>query len=298
MKVALITGLIFLFGLQARTQGDENCFPKNLIVTAENLNFRRGANTSSEVIDQLENGERLSLISTERTRDQGYLTNYWNYWIKVERESTDEEGYVYGEYVKPQEIAYLNGFHAEEVQPGNWYGIYEEDRKVKIESISPSIKKTDVANSIVSDKKHVILFCSQNRIREGDINGTLYPMGKEYFKIGDCQDLVSLNNLKYGLVCTGEVSYSSGWMRRSNEKIILTIQEINGTTSNYREQDLSDCLLQVGEEGYKIQFAGDLNKDGLPELVISEATYGAIWAYYFRSNKGKLVLQSVTSVSN
>ncbi|MBK9737719.1 MAG: hypothetical protein IPO92_23365 [Saprospiraceae bacterium] len=59
---------------------------------------------------------------------------------------------------------------------------------------------------------------------------------------------------------------------RKNEKIIFLTTHIDGSKRHYVEQDLSGCISQFGEVGYQIHFAGDLNDDGIPELIISEGT--------------------------
>ena len=284
------------------SQTNQICQSKKLIVAAEDLNFRNGPSTDSKSIGKLNNSEKLTLLEIIGEEYENYWNDYSNSWIKVERDSTKEEGYVFGKYVKSQEMAYINYHDSDRLQPGNWYGIYKDKDKdkVKIEKANPEIEVIDEGyKSIKSDEKHKIIICTQDKFEEGQLNAKLFDFQSKYLKIGDQIRLLQIDNVEYSLVCTGEVSLNKGWILRKNEKIILLKTEIIGSNRKYTQQDLSDCIHKYGEIGYKIHFAGDLNKDKVPELIISEGSTKGGTVYYFISNKnGELELKSTTGISS
>ncbi len=273
------------------------CFPKKLMVAAENLNFRSEPNTNSQVIDQLDNSELLTFLDIKRFRNDRFP------WLKVKRDMTGEEGYVLGKYILSQEMACLNYNDADRMQSGNWYGIYKEGDEIKIEKATPTIEPMDGMDeeyhSIISKNKHKIIICSQSEIKEGKINGQLLQNQYRYFMIGSHQDLVTINETNFSLICSGDIHPERGYSERRNEKVIFATERFSGSQRFYKEQDLSEYIGQFGEYGYRILFAGDLNNDGIPELIISEGTTHVGAVYYFQSNeKGELELQSVTGSSS
>lgn len=289
--------LSFLFVQMAKGQIDMGCLPDKLIVAAENLNFREQPNTKSRIIGKLTNTEYLNLLEKENI--------YWKTlgfsWVKVQRLQTGEIGYVFGKYLKTPEMAYLNYHDSDRIQKGNWYGIYQEEGKVKIEKTTPKISELEEGFSSIigSSEKHKILVCSQDEIKEGEINGHILENDREYLKIGIQKRLLRIGDVEFSLVCTGEVEPNSTGLIRKNEKIIFLTTEIDGSRRHSVQQDLSDCIYQFGEVGYQIQFAGDLNNDGIPELIISGGTTHGGSIYYFRSSKeGKLELVSITGISS
>jgi hypothetical protein len=295
MKTLLIILFGFLFVGQINGQLNEKCLPKNLIVVAENLNFRTQPNTNSKSIARLENSELLTFIGLVRENDEDNYYDISSSWIKVKRNRTGEIGYVFGEYVMSQEMAYLNLNDADKIQSGNWYGIYNVGNKVLIEKSLPKISNSDEGFiSLVSNhEKHRIIICSQEIINEGEITGNLRD--EESLKIGINKRLAHIGNIDYSLACTGEYVIRNGNLIGENEKVILQKMFTSGLIKNYTQQDLTDCLLQFGGGEYIIHFTGDLNNDGVPELIISEASTQQRAVYYFRSNKsGILELQSIS----
>jgi hypothetical protein len=300
MKKLTLIVLSLLFVQLAKGQFDEGCLPDKLMVAAENLNFREKPNTESRIIGQLTNSELLTLIEIHEKKENIYWNTFEFSWVKVQRIQTGEIGYVFGKYLKTPEMAYLNYHDTDRIQKGNWYGIYQEGGKVKIEKTTPKISELDEGfSSIVgSSENHKILVCSQDEIKEGEINGHILENDREYLKIGIKKRLIRIGDFEFSLVCTGEVELNPPSLIRKNEKIIFLTTEIDGSRRHYVQQDLSDCISQFGEVGYQIHFVGDLNDDGIPELLISEGTTHGGNVYYFRSNKeGKLELVSITGVS-
>ncbi|MCP3932643.1 MAG: hypothetical protein GY705_26535 [Bacteroidetes bacterium] len=80
------------------------------------------------------------------------------------------------------------------------------------------------------------------------------------------------------------------------EKPSTNSKIIDGIKRKYSTQDISENFIKFGEIGYSVEFAGDLNRDGVPELIIYEGDANKSTAvYYFKSNpKGEIELQSIT----
>ena len=301
MKQSTLFVLSILFSVTAHAQFNETCLPEKLIVAAENLNFREGPSTDSKIIGKLTNSEFLTLVEIHDREEIIYWNTFEFSWLKVERIQTGETGYVLGKYLKTPEMAYLNYHDSDRVQRGNWYGIYQEGEKIKVEKTYPKIAELDEEFSSItgSREEHKILICSQDEIGEGEINGRIFENDTEYLKIGTQKRLVRIGDFEFSLACTGEVELNPPSLIRKNEKIIFLTTDIDGSRRHYFQQDLSDCISQFGEVGYQIHFAGDLNNDGIPELIISEGTTHGRSVYYFRSNEeGKLELASITGGSS
>jgi hypothetical protein len=299
-KLILLLPILLIFQI-ANAQFDEKCLPEKLIVAAENLDLREKPNTDSKIIGELSNSELLKLIEIHDREENIYSNTFEFSWVKVQRVQTGEIGYVLGKYLKTLEMAYLNRHESDRIQKGNWYGIYQEGGKVIIEKTNPRIIEIDEGFGSItgSREEHKILICTQDEIEEGEINGRIFENDKEYLKIGNQKRLIRIGDFNFSLICTGEVELIPPSLIRKNEKIIFLTTEIEGPRRHYVQQDLSDCISQFGEVGYHIHFAGDLNDDGIPELIISEGTTHGASVYYFRSNEqGKLELSSITGVSS
>ncbi len=296
MKNAILIILCFLINYQAKSQIEGNCFAKEYVVAAESLNFRSEPNSESKILDKLANSEKLTLIEIHNEEGEDrYCCEPWSSWLKVKRDINDEIGYVSGQYVKPQNIVYLNGQSCDRIQSGYWYGIYNEDGKTKIKKVNPKIKKeADRIISVESDKYKLIVG-SQEEFIEGAIQGILFKYPNEYIKIGTNRKLLRIGGHEFRLICTGEVKLKPPYeLKRVYEKLeILTIKSY----TDYKSQELTNCLFGFGNIGYQIHFIGDLNNDGYPELILSESgeTEGGM-LYYFMSNKeGELELKSLTN---
>ncbi|MFK7773633.1 MAG: SH3 domain-containing protein [Saprospiraceae bacterium] len=301
MKKAILLIISLLLNSQAKSQIEENCFGIEYIVAAENLNFRSQPNPESKIIGKLANAEKLTLIEIDNQNGEDRYCCYpWVEWLKVKREKNGEIGYVSGQFVKPQNIAYLNGQSCDRIQNGYWYGIYNEEGKAKIERVNPKVK-TEVdgsKNLSVESKKYRLIVGSQKEFKEGMIQGQLFKYPNEYIKIGTNRKLLRIGGNEFRLICTGEVKLEPPYeLQRVHEKLeLLTIKSY----TDFKSQELTNCLFGFGNIGYQIHFIGDLNKDGFPELILSESgeTEGGM-LYYFMSNKdGKLELKSLVNEEN
>ncbi|MFT5053278.1 MAG: hypothetical protein ACI97X_000288 [Oceanospirillaceae bacterium] len=299
MKKATLLIICFLFNYQAKSQIEESCFGKEYVVAAENLNLRSQANSESKILGKLANAEKITLIEihNEYGEDRN-CCKLWNSWLKVKRDNNGEIGYVSGRFVKPQNIAYLNNQSCDRIQSGYWYGIYNEDGKVKIKKVNPKLTGMEMdgdKNISVESEKYKLIIGSQEELKEGGVQGQLFKNPNEYIKIGTNRKLLRIDGNEFRLICTGEVKLEPPYeLQRVDEKLeLLTIKSY----TDYKSQELTNCLFGFGNIGYQIHFIGDLNDDGFPELIISESgeTEGGM-LYYFMSNKeGKLELKSLTS---
>lgn len=293
--------LLFLTNL-IQAQYKSNCIPQDLIVTGEDVNFRIEPSTNSTPKGKLVNGELLKFIALEPVGQNDGWNNLNDAWIKVKRISTVEEGYVFGKYVKPQEMAYHYSGDCDRIQNGFWYGIYQEGNKVFMVETKPKLQEVDKGYMSIAgnDEKQRILICSQSKLQEGPIEGRFFGQYGESISIGDKVNLLRIKDNSFKLACTGEVDLDRHMgFSRKNEKIYFIKEEIDGSQRHYTNQDLTECIQQFGEVGYTLIFAGDLNNDGIPEVIFSEATTRESAMYYFMSNPdGKLELKSVSYSSS
>ena len=292
MKQLLIIAQILLC-FQAIAQ---DYFPKDLIVTTAYLNFREKPSPKANIIATLENAEYLQTVKLVKNKNTNFYDyNLGNIWIKVRRAKDDKIGYVYGKYVKSQNIAYSNYQDCEKVQHGFWYGIYQKKNKPFLKKITPKVLLIDGYKTIQSnDERSKFLICSQKKLSEGEIMGQIYEGSPKSITIGTRQTLLRTKNNYFELACTGKVELAPYSFIRNEEKIYFLKTEISGGQSNYTEQELKG-ILKYGEIGYYLLFAGDLNGDGIPEIILSEGDNHSGTLYYFLSNeRGELELQSTT----
>ena len=265
--------------------------PKNLIVAAENLNFREEPNTESRVLDQLDNSELLETLELVKKGS----------WIKVRRKITNEVGYVFGKYVLPQNVAYPNFFDAWRIQNGNWYGIVEEENQLIFKSITPQItveKDSFIHESYIhSNEKNVkYIFCSQIELNPKKMSGQIMKQyqGKSLIPIGGEKTFELSDKLKLNFSSSGvksDLTFGYDYERVNKERVTLTIID----SKEKRVFDLSKDLLKFGESGYYLNFLGDLNDDGIPDFFLQEATTHGGAFYFFMSNEnGEIELQSIT----
>lgn len=283
-------------------QYPKTCMPQSLIVSGSEVNFRAEPNTTSKPIGKFIDGELINFISVIQHLDYGNWVNFSDAWFKVKRTTTGEEGFIFGKYVKPPEMAYYNHGDCERIQNGNWYGISQEGNNVIVEKIMPSLKKDDHGHlSIVGSKgEQKILVCSQSELNEGKIEGKFYGTYGENLSIGMKVNLLRIKDNNFSLACIGEVELGRFTeFIRKNEKVYFIIEEIDGSQRRYHKQDLTDCLRQFGEVGYTLIFAGDLNNDGIPEVIFSEGdNRGGIMYYFMSTQDRKLELKSIVESSD
>lgn len=287
LSILLIVNLV-----EAQFMGD--CMPRDLIVVGEGVNFRSEPNTSSASKGKLINGELLSFMEVIQGED--------NTWVKVKRVSTGESGFVFGKYVKTPEMAYRYYAECDRIQSGNWYGLVQEGNKVIVEKTIPVLQKDEMDYMAIvgKDESQKLLICSQSTLQEGPIIGKLFDEMEDNLTIGNKVEVLRTKDRVFSLICTGEVELESHLdFSRKNEKIYFVTEEVVGTRRLLSSQDLSDCIQKFGEVGYSIVFAGDLNNDGIPEVILYEATTQNGRMYYFMSNKDrKLELKGIAYSSS
>lgn len=275
------TILLILIGLSANTifaQVLPECHSKELIVTANNLNFRSAQNTSRQPIGQLENSELLTLIDFEMSKFDSFWGTYSSSWLKVKRNRTGEVGYVYGRYVRPQEKAYMTKWNDKKLISGICYGICEENNQLIIEKIE------NPSDTILDHEKYTITICSQGTLHEGEIIGSFNLWS--YIHIDSSELILNTEEYSYGI----KVTKNDNPNYRKNTSI--SFQKYDNDSNLMSSQDLGDCMALFGN--LEVEFIGDITNDGHPELVLSEGNeQGQMMIYYFRSNHtGLLELKS------
>lgn len=297
---SVFLSITILFGIQrANSQEIIKHLNPNLIVVADDLNFRSEANTSSNIISKLKRGEHLTLKNVVQSENNHYNL-FWGFerhWVKVVRESTGAVGFVYGDFVSNQNAAFFKNQDCSKIQNGNWYGLYHSNGEVFMVRVNPKIETSlDGYNFISSDStKYQFYICSNTRLREGKIDGTILTKKEKYITVNSKYPLIRIEENQFDLVGTGTVELRNGYLGISDKELIFLKTEIQNGNKKYYEQNLTKSIIGYGEVGYKIEFVGDLNRDGVPELILSEADNRSGTLYYFLSNeKGELELQSLT----
>lgn len=299
MKKEILLVMLLCLKFQLKPQVEEHCLVKEFMVVAENLNFRSEPNMESKILSKLDHSERLRVIEVHNEyaekRNPCYLSVEW---LNVRRIKTGEVGYVSSRYVKPVNIAYLNGQSADRLQNAYWYGIYNENGRAKIKKVMPKLTRETDGEIFLESDKYKLIIGSQEELKEGNVEGELFQYPNEYIKIGTNRKLLSMGEKEFRLVCTGEVELANAYeLSRFKERLLfLSIKSYK----DYEVQDLSTCLLGFGNIGYQIHFIGDLNRDGFPELILSETgdTEGGVLYYFMSNEEGKLELKSLTDGGN
>ena len=292
----LITLLIYLLTISfIKGQYFENCIPKDLIVTGDNVNFRREPNTNTTPIGKFDNGDLLRFIEVVLKNQNHNWIMLSESWLQAQKVSSGEIGFVFGKYVRPQESVNPMG---NKIQNGNWYAMYQEGSNVMLENTKPVLFIDHDGDTSIrgSNEKQMMLICSQLELIEGKINGRIFPYNEGHISIGRGEIIMRTPKYHYSLICTGEVQLDDHMgFTRINERLYFVTEEIDGSRRHYKKQDLTDCILKFGEVGYKLEFSGDLNNDGIPEIIFYEADTRESIMYYFMSNKeGQLELKSIS----
>lgn len=298
MKIIFFISSNFIISGFLEAQYFENCIPGELIVNGDRVNFRSEPNSNSTPIGKLIDGEPLIFNEIVLEEQGASWLSLNESWLKVKRVTTGESGFVFGKYVIPQEMAFLPYSDCDRIQKGNWYGIYKDGANVMVEKSIPVLKRDGEKGFKYiqsNDEKHTILICAQGSLTEGIIEGRIYGRDDGFLSIGRSAGLMRIKNNRFSLVCTGEVELNSIMQfTRINEKIFFVIEEIDGDQLHYFKQDLTECIHKFGEGGYKLIFAGDLNNDGVPEIIFSEGDNRQSLLYYFVSNRDRqLELKSI-----
>jgi hypothetical protein len=299
MKKLIIAIIILFQVLEVSSQEIIKHMNSNLIVVADDLNFRENDDTNSKVIAKLNRGEILTLLEVVKSKDMvnNLFLGFEGKWLKVARMSTGKIGYVHGDYVRNQNAIYRKNQDCSKIQNGFWYGVYNDKGRLYMSFANPRIKKSlDGYSCITTDSsKFQYYICSSTKLDTGIIEGNIFNKKNEYLKINSKISLVRINQNQYDIVCAGTAQLKEGSLNRINEEIYFLRTEIDGGNRQYYEQNLSNVILKYGEVGYKVEFAADLNGDGVPELIISEGDNRSGSLYYFLSNsQGNLELQSIT----
>ena len=100
MKKNFIYAIIFLlfFILSFNNCTKQNTtYRKNFTITNNNVNFRRDANLTSQILGQLNNGDRVEV--TQKGDKKEKIGQWDNYWYKIKTQQ-GIEGWVFGQFIK------------------------------------------------------------------------------------------------------------------------------------------------------------------------------------------------------
>lgn len=276
--------IIFTFVI-ANGQSKQINYPANHIVVAAKANFYSSPRINSNVIGVLTKGEKVATIGFKIIDIQNF--KFSDLWIKIRRNSDNKIGYVIGKSIKPVNQVYFEDSDCEIKQDGYWYGLKNKNNKTFINSFVPKIRTSfDFNKSIVSgDPKgqdnFSLFFSNDKKLKEGEI--TMGNLSQKHFKLGDYVSIFKSNNYEYFIEAKNGMYF---FVRKDNKgkQTVTKTQDITGLLGNY-----------LGVGSFRIDFVGDIDNDGIPEIVFSEVGGMYLITYYFKATlNSNFELQSLT----
>lgn len=293
VRLYLVIVIMFSF-VMLHAQINSECIKKTYVVSVDKLNMRKSPSVDSDVINQLSKGEQVLHLESVLIGDKKICSYQW---LKIKRIATGEIGFICGQYVHSLNRAFLNYGDLDRLGSGFWYGISKSKGKILFKPIKPTIKEFDGFRTLYLGKEYDLAFCLESEIIQNEIFAFPAEEDEVKFGVGDRFRLPSSSNgNSHWIAMPGEAVLKNGVMYAENERVIFVKGERDNGLTNYKHQDLTDCLYRNGEGGYVLHFAGDINGDGVPELVLSEGNTKVGHVYFFMSNEdGDLELVAINS---
>ena len=92
---AIIFSLFFILSFNNCTKQNTNN-KKTFTITSNNVNFRRYANLTSQILGQLNNGDRVEVVQKGDKKEK--IGQWNNYWYKIKTQQ-GIEGWVFGQFI-------------------------------------------------------------------------------------------------------------------------------------------------------------------------------------------------------
>lgn len=91
--IFIISFIIFPFNNCTKKNYDE----KNIFqITNNNVNFRREANLTSQILGQLNSGDQVKVVQKGEKKEK--IGKWENYWYKIKTQS-GIEGWIFGQFI-------------------------------------------------------------------------------------------------------------------------------------------------------------------------------------------------------
>jgi len=270
--------------------------PKELIVNATNLRFREEPNQNAHIIDVLKDGEFLEFKEFVAHSEPGF--NHYEKliysWLKVIRKQDGKTGFVYGQFVQPSCLALRYGQDYVKLPNLNWYGITLENEKPLLQISEPEIVGSKFNKMVIDSLQSYIIIGTKGSYKEGIIDGTVFHNENIFMLKEDESKVIEFQN-KYKLkieVCH-DIEFKS---EMSEVKIIqrLYVSIFNPNNKEILNQELTKQFNHMNNLGFWIHFIGDINKDFLPEMLISPINEKGGRNLWFESRNNQIKLQSIT----
>lgn len=292
MKKVLLTLLILVLSYNIYGQ---YFAPKELIVNATELRFRKEPNLSAEIIDILDDGELLHFLDFVPDRDPEfqYYERLGTSWLKVQRKQDGQVGYVYGQYVEPSCLALTYGQDYSRLPKLNWYGIKQKE-EIPFLSMTYPVLLGDQSNSIITDslESHLILG-TKNTYEEGQVDGTIFYNENVLILREREYKLIEIGSkLKLKIEVCHDLEFVDTNKERTIERLYVTVYQKDGKEVLY--QELTEQFHHTKNWGFRIRFVGDINKDNLPEILITPIKEKGGRNLWFMSRNNTIELQSIT----
>lgn len=291
MKKALIIILVFV---QSNNICGQYFAPKELIVNATELRFREEPNQNAEIIDILEDGELLRFLDFVPHSEPRFL--YYEKlttWLKVNRKQDGKTGFVYGQYLQPSCIALTYGQDYYRLPKLNWYGITLKE-EIPFLSITYPVLEGNEPNTVITDSlKSYFMVGTKKKYEEGQLDGTVFHNENLLILREDEYKVLEIgNNHKLKIEVCHDVEFLNSNKKRIIERLYVTVFQKDG--KEVLHQELTEQFNHTDNMGFRIRFVGDINKDNLPEILITPLFEKGGRNLWFMSRNNTIDLQSIT----
>jgi len=286
--------LIFLFLISIQSYG-QFFAPGKLVVNATGLRFRSAPNVKSNIISKLEDGglfDFISFVDNEEPNYQYYENLSFN-WLKVRRQKTGKEGYVFGQYVTAASIGYKFNQTCSKLPPLNWYGIRLENEIPMLEKVQPEIKDDKYFAIITDSILSYVFLGTKNTYPKGPLNGIVFH-NERNFEIRKEEERSEKD--QNGNTISFEVCHDFDLADNEpiNIKERLYFKIVDSKNKEILYQELTDLYHHIENLGFWIHFVGDVNKDGIHEIFMTSFGEKISRNLWFVSNGKSIDLHSIT----
>lgn len=291
------TLLIILVFVQFNKMFGQYFAPNELIVNATELRFREEPNQNAKIIDILEDGELLQFLDFVPHSDSEprflYYEKLASTWLKVIRKLDGETGYVYGQYVQPSCLALTYGQDYYRLPKLNWYGI-TLTQEIPFLNITQPVLEGGKHNRIITDSLNsYVIIGTKSEYEEGQFDGTIFHNENLLIlKESDDKVIEIGNKHKLKIEVCHDVEFMNSNKKRTIERLYVTVFQKDGKEVLY--QELTEQFNHTGNMGFRIRFVGDINKDNLPEILITPIHEKGGRNLWFISRNNTINLQSIT----
>lgn len=283
-----ISMLITLFNVSSIAQEIQINYIAKHTVSLNKTKLYSSPNPKSTVIDILKKGEKITTLEFTVLHMSNF--QFSENWIKIKKESDNKTGYLLGESISPVNQVYFENSDCDYIQKGNWYGIRKEGNTTNIELINPRINTSfDFKKTIISDKSNSqnsnstsLILRNKTKLKLGKIKDGC--LSQRHFNTGESVSVFKMDNIEYFIEDRKEDKTKNVDKDKVGDRIFLIKKEYIENNIITKTQEITNLLIRFGHgSGFRIDFVGDIDSDGIPEVVLSEIVGGHIVTYYLKA---------------